>query len=328
MADGLSLRLPSTMPDHFPKRHASFHSPREVPLPSPSRERTQPFFEPEQPDARHQSSWLDRFSSASLPIPSQIPYFTLPKAKNDPEQLVCPPLDESSSESSLDSSNNTSSSSSSDGSMRATPAPAKPGSPPPPQPSRPTSPLPFRAPQPPTSPRLNACVAPTPTAMRPRPLSGFPSLPGYTPASPIPSALSSSFGVLPEAPTILEDPPSSNHDPSNRAPYEAFLGGGVGGTNAQPPPDSWIQIESLMGEYRLYVRLPGFTREGITLATKRRRILHLVADRWDRDGGASFSSPYYYPRTNSREKATLNGEYPLATTPTSCKSGQSLTARC
>lgn len=286
------------MPDPFPKRHASFHSPREVPLPSPSRERTQPFFD-QQPadDTNQESSWLDRFSSASLPLPSQIPYFALPKAKNEQDHLVCPPLDESSSESSLGS---TSSETASSSSMSLPPKQSSSPPPPPQAPARPTSPLPFRAPQPPpTSPRF---AAPTPTAMRTRPLSsssastsssaGFPNLPGYTPASPIPSApyspssLSSTFGALPEAPTILEDPPSANHDPSNRAPYEAFLGGGVGGTNAQPPPDSWIQIESLMGEYRLYVRLPGFTREGITLATKRRRILHLVADRWDRDGGA------------------------------------------
>lgn len=64
------------------------------------------------------------------------------------------------------------------------------------------------------------------------------------------------------------------------APYEVFL------NRAPQPADSWLQIETMQMEYRLFARLPGFQREGITLATKRRRILHLVADKWDRDGGA------------------------------------------
>ncbi|KAF9478804.1 hypothetical protein BDN70DRAFT_788426, partial [Pholiota conissans] len=52
-----------------------------------------------------------------------------------------------------------------------------------------------------------------------------------------------------------------------------------------PPPDSWIQVETTNTEYKLLVRLPGFSREGITLATKRRRILHIVADSWENGGG-------------------------------------------
>ncbi|KAJ7347041.1 hypothetical protein DFH08DRAFT_700730 [Mycena albidolilacea] len=60
-----------------------------------------------------------------------------------------------------------------------------------------------------------------------------------------------------------------------RAPYEPFL------NHAPPPVDSWIEVETTQGEYRLIVRLPGFKRDGITLATKKRRILHLVADSWD-----------------------------------------------
>jgi HSP20 family molecular chaperone IbpA len=55
-----------------------------------------------------------------------------------------------------------------------------------------------------------------------------------------------------------------------------------------PPPDSWIQVESTHSEYKLLVRLPGFSREGITLASKRRRILHIVADSWENGGGECF----------------------------------------
>ncbi|KAF8228876.1 hypothetical protein L208DRAFT_1289202, partial [Tricholoma matsutake] len=61
--------------------------------------------------------------------------------------------------------------------------------------------------------------------------------------------------------------------------YEPFL------SHAPPPADSWIEVETTTGEYRLNVRLPGFRRDGITLATKRRRILHVVADSWENGGG-------------------------------------------
>ncbi|KAG5641951.1 hypothetical protein DXG03_003940, partial [Asterophora parasitica] len=55
-------------------------------------------------------------------------------------------------------------------------------------------------------------------------------------------------------------------------------------SHAPPPPDSWIEVETTQGEYRLVVHLPGFRRDGITLATKRRRILHVVADCWENGG--------------------------------------------
>jgi hypothetical protein len=71
-------------------------------------------------------------------------------------------------------------------------------------------------------------------------------------------------------------------DMPNRA-YEPFL------SHAPPPADSWIEVQTTSGEYRLNVRLPGFRRDGITLATKRRRILHVVADSWDNGGGEYFS---------------------------------------
>ncbi|KAJ7734710.1 hypothetical protein B0H14DRAFT_2408763 [Mycena olivaceomarginata] len=67
----------------------------------------------------------------------------------------------------------------------------------------------------------------------------------------------------------------------SRASYEPFL------NHAPPPVDSWIEVETTQGEYRLIVRLPGLRGMGCeTLATKKRRILHLVADSWD-DSGAT-----------------------------------------
>ncbi|KAJ7881403.1 hypothetical protein B0H13DRAFT_1630037 [Mycena leptocephala] len=67
---------------------------------------------------------------------------------------------------------------------------------------------------------------------------------------------------------------------SSGASYEPFL------SHAPPPVDSWIEVETTQGEYRLIVRLPGFKRDGITLATKKRRILHVVADSWADSSGA------------------------------------------
>ncbi|THU94178.1 hypothetical protein K435DRAFT_668920 [Dendrothele bispora CBS 962.96] len=61
--------------------------------------------------------------------------------------------------------------------------------------------------------------------------------------------------------------------------YAPFL------SHLPPPADSWIEVETRATEYRLNVRLPGFKRDGITLATKRRRILHVVADSWENGGG-------------------------------------------
>ncbi|KAJ6489492.1 hypothetical protein C8R47DRAFT_470555, partial [Mycena vitilis] len=72
---------------------------------------------------------------------------------------------------------------------------------------------------------------------------------------------------------------SGSGNARNRASYEPFL------SHAPPPVDSWIEVETTQGEYRLIVRLPGFKRDGITLATKKRRILHVVADSWDAGGG-------------------------------------------
>lgn len=89
----------------------------------------------------------------------------------------------------------------------------------------------------------------------------------------------------PEPPTILPlDPLDDSSDGTDyytrpRPPYVSFL------PPAPPPLDSWIEIEMTASEYQLRINLPGFRQEGITLATERRRILHVVADRWGEGGG-------------------------------------------
>ncbi|RDB16861.1 hypothetical protein Hypma_002508 [Hypsizygus marmoreus] len=125
---------------------------------------------------------------------------------------------------------------------------------------RPVSP--FRAPQPPPRPSSSPSNQTSPIL----PLRRSPS---QRDASDEFSTDATSYPA-PEPPTILA--------PSVTSPGP-FL------SHAPPPPDSWIQVETTPMEYKLVVRLPGFRRDGITLATKRRRILHVVADSWENGGG-------------------------------------------
>ena len=70
---------------------------------------------------------------------------------------------------------------------------------------------------------------------------------------------SSSRGLPPPAPpTILDPPPERpNSFRRSRAPHEPFL------SDAPPPPDSWIAVETSPVEYRLVARLPGFGRDSM-----------------------------------------------------------------
>ncbi|KAK2464307.1 hypothetical protein APHAL10511_003764 [Amanita phalloides] len=103
------------------------------------------------------------------------------------------------------------------------------------------------------------------------------------------SSSSSYYLPPPEPPMILPlDPDPSENDDQNesescgqnsgntrQAPHVPFLNRGP------PPTDSYIEAETTPRDYRVHVRLPGFGRDGITLATKKRRILHIVADQWE-----------------------------------------------
>jgi len=114
-----------------------------------------------------------------------------------------------------------------------------------------------------------------------------------------------SRGLPPPAPpTILDPPPARpNAARNHRAPHEPFL------CDAPPPPDSWIAVETSPVEYRLVARLPGFRRDAITLAARRRRVLHVVADSWE-PGGGHFERriSFGYDADLSQVRAEFDGE--------------------
>ena len=116
----------------------------------------------------------------------------------------------------------------------------------------------------------------------------------------------------PEPPTVLTPPPPPlSQDRGPAAPYEPFL------AHAPPPQDSYIAVDTKPAEYRLLVRLPGFKRDAMyvhvsvtcvpdlasrlmmlrffalisTVSTRKRRILHVVADSWEPNGGESSLHP-------------------------------------
>ncbi|KAH9176397.1 hypothetical protein EDB89DRAFT_1846514 [Lactarius sanguifluus] len=122
-----------------------------------------------------------------------------------------------------------------------------------------------------------------------------------SPASP---TLASRGLPPPAPPTILDPPPvRSSIARSSRAPHEPFL------SDAPPPADSWIAVETSPGEYRLIARLPGFRRDAITLAARRRRVLHVVADSWEPDGGHfERRISFGYDADLGRVRAEFDGE--------------------
>lgn len=227
------------------------------------------------------TTWIDRNSSASLPLPTQVPFYSLPQVQTMSREASSS-TDSVSQHSgfrcpSLDGSNSSSSSSSRPSSFGRPESPVDQDSyhcsqkAPCPEglvetaasqadspPQRPSSPQPFRAPRPPSPDASFFSHIPEFTAMR-----------RYM----TPSQQARTLPPL-EPPTILENTVS--------APYTPFL------SHAPAPPECRIEIETTPGAYWLHVRLPGFTREGITLATKRRRILHVVADKWENGGGGIF----------------------------------------
>ncbi|KDR75142.1 hypothetical protein GALMADRAFT_38480, partial [Galerina marginata CBS 339.88] len=86
--------------------------------------------------------------------------------------------------------------------------------------------------------------------------------------------------------------------------------------NSAPAVGSTIEVYTLQHEYQLHVNLPGFSWSGITLATKRRRILHVVADRWD-NGGGHFERrvSFGYDADLAQVKADFNGDLLRITIP-------------
>lgn len=64
------------------------------------------------------------------------------------------------------------------------------------------------------------------------------------------------------------------------------------------PPETDLVIETERTKYVLITRLPGFSLDCITLATKQHsqhRTLHIVADKWDIEGGGHFERRITFP---------------------------------
>ncbi|KAF8731552.1 hypothetical protein AX14_004705 [Amanita brunnescens Koide BX004] len=109
------------------------------------------------------------------------------------------------------------------------------------------------------------------------------------------STSSSYYLQPPEPPVVLPpEPYLSEIDDQSTSEFSSQMG--ASGSNRQAPhvpflshgpapTESYIEVETTQREYRLHVKLPGFGRDAITLASKKRRILHIVADRWDGVGG-------------------------------------------
>ncbi|PWN52179.1 hypothetical protein IE53DRAFT_312616 [Violaceomyces palustris] len=63
------------------------------------------------------------------------------------------------------------------------------------------------------------------------------------------------------------------------------------------PPETELAIETTKTSYVLITRLPGFSLDCITLATKHHRTLHIVADKWDAEGGGHFERRITFDNT-------------------------------
>lgn len=113
---------------------------------------------------------------------------------------------------------------------------------------------------------------------------------GITPSSASGFSSSSSGSGLypaPEPPVILPEDYTDNGRPTSSS-SRIFL-------NSTPAEDSTIEVHTMPHEYQIHIKLPGFTWDGITLATKRKKILHVVADRWDKTGGELSPFPLSRP---------------------------------
>ncbi|KZT63862.1 hypothetical protein DAEQUDRAFT_679582 [Daedalea quercina L-15889] len=114
----------------------------------------------------------------------------------------------------------------------------------------------------------------------------------------------------PAPPQVLTPPPPPLSEEAGREgrrhrPYEPFLAHA-----ALPSNDAWIAVETVEEEYRLLVRLLGFSRDSITLSTRKRRILHVVADSWEPNGGHfERRISFGYDADLGQVRAEFDGEY-------------------
>ena len=109
----------------------------------------------------------------------------------------------------------------------------------------------------------------------------------------------------PELPIIL---PEEEYDSRRPSTSRAFL-------SKTPAPGSSIEVRTHPHEYQIWVMLPGFTWDGITLATQKRRVLHIVADKWDTNEGQSTFIVFSSCDLTSALQVISSGESLSASTP-------------
>ena len=281
----------------------------------------------------HSSSqdWLDKHSAGISPLSSQSPFnFLSPRVAPEHSQHSISP-------GSFDHDSSRTANQSFPGTQRGTSAaPVR---------SRPVSiPGSIQTLSPP--PPYSSCEASSSRSASP-PSSEYINEMGSTHRPPPPAALiSSSHGLPPPAPPTILDPPPARHcsTRSSRAPHEPFL------SDAPPPPDSWIAVETTPVEYRLVARLPGFRRDAMcviwfvtsacSLTDLYRALLPKIepllqgagacCTLWLTHGSQAvvrnvFQSNSY--RNITLEQVTLRDVSRLGMTPTCPRFAQSLTAR-
>lgn len=215
------------------------------------------------PDGTQPTNWIDGSSTTSLPLPLQTPYNLLPRMDGS---VAVPSPGPSGCQLSSEASG-----------RRSLPMPPQTNA----APNAPQFEQPSLSSNVPSSSQTGWPYTPIPSSPPPpysRDISPDDQM--HPPALSRSSSNSRSYPA-PEAPVILTPPTQAERcgeDADRRAPHDSFL-------CHTPPPDTWIAVETSPSEYRLVVRLPGFRRDGITIATRRRRILHVVADSWEPEGG-------------------------------------------
>ncbi|KAF7971618.1 hypothetical protein HWV62_20722 [Athelia sp. TMB] len=196
-------------------------------------------------------------STSSLPLPAQTPVRLLPPASPMHTDFPLPLPEPASSSSSSPSA--------------TTPASA--------QKEPPLHLRPQTQPPPPGPPhRTRDAAVPSSFTIPPLPTRRPPSPPPTSYPNPHPHAsMSRSLSTTTTTDEYVSAPAPPTVLPGPARPAAPFL--------APSPVEHAVRVETARGAYTLHISLPGFRRDAITLATRRRRVLHVVADDWAPGGG-------------------------------------------
>lgn len=268
-----SKTSPLSSPQHYQRRTAPGNVPLQGGRPISAPEPTRTIYSP---TPIRPGIDIDRSSTLSLPMPMHDPYHTLPyvgsSSQEEPSTSTSTSLTNSDPASSLTQAPSPSSSRRPGYMVREDTLPRY-------DPSG----IPF------------VSSKPSPSSTQPR---------RYSPASSFAMSDSeSSYMPAPVPPTILTPPPPPAQDGRHYAPHEPFLA-------RECPHSTEIRVETSRADYKLIVRLPGYRRDSITLSTRRRRILHIVADSWEPGGGhLERRVSFGYDADLTQVRAEFDGEF-------------------